>query len=661
MYCRTPNKKQTDKSPPPCVLFLFFFVSTVFFTQCSFAEATETVITSDSLEYFDETNTYVAKGSVEISREDAVLNAETVTYEEATSDVTAEGTVTYREAGVSVQASKAVLNLTGKTGTLYDADIFYAKDNYYLSGKEIEKRGENAYYSPSAAFTTCDAPVPAWCFTGKNVDLVIGERLRARDASFRIKNFPVLYAPYVWVPILTTRQTGLLMPSVSQSKKRGFGLHIPFFWAISENRDATLVLDTYSRRGIGQGIEYRFLSPGGEKGYGWGYHIRDTELHKDFWEWKGLYENRNLRWGGVFLNVNILNEKDFYREYSTHLQTRTQRYLESTGEFTIPLSTARLYLLTQYWIDLKQDTEDVPQKLPEIGYYMNYTNVGSLRFSTSLAAANIWRNNGVSAIRADFYPKLLHSFGRDFVLSGTAAVRATAYSFSHSDVSENGVQRTAFEYDVVGHTRLYRKFDGFMHILEPSVRYHFIASSENDLPVFDATELFRKTSLLEFSLLNRLITAGSEWATARITQGIDTYNGDRPFLPLKLELSISKGIPLRLGATYNVHNGNFETISSDLSLYVFQTNFTIGQRYNRAEDIMQFTAGVSFTPYKNMHLSSSIWYDAKGGGIRDMNLTMRYRLQCWGFRIELNKKPGDYTVLALLELAGVNLVPPKDD
>jgi len=50
---------------------------------------------------------------------------------------------------------------------LFDADIFYEEGNYYLSGKEIEKRGENEYYSPSASFTTCDAPVPDWCVQGK--------------------------------------------------------------------------------------------------------------------------------------------------------------------------------------------------------------------------------------------------------------------------------------------------------------------------------------------------------------------------------------------------------------------------------------------------------------------------------------------------------------
>lgn len=675
---RMDQRRQSSQYAVSC-MFLVFLLSVVcplFFPQYCKAEETETVITSDSLEYFSETKQYLAKGSVEIKQKDAVLKADEVIYFEATSDVIAVGKVQYNDADTSMKAQKAEMNLERKTGRVFDANIFFEKkdkiaekpleikpgkktyldiasikDHFYLSGEEIEKRGENSYYSPSASFTACDAPIPAWCFSGRNVSLE--EDLRANDATFRIKNVPVLYTPYLWVPILGTRKTGLLMPTISQSDSLGFGLRIPFFWAIAENRDATFVLDTYSQRGIGKGVEYRFIEPGGAKGYAWVYHIRDAELDKDFWEIKGLYENRPADAPGGFLNVNFLNEEDFYRTYSTQLETRTQRFLESTGEFNYPLKNSRLYMLAQYWVDLKEGEDDVPQKLPEAGYVLNYTKIGSSLVSASLTAANFWRDGGLSALRMDLYPKLLHSFGKDFVVSQKAAVRATAYSF-YNDGGESNIQRTAFEYDVVGHTRLYRKYGSFLHVIEPSVRYHFITSSENDLPVLDASELFGKTSVFELSLLNRVITGGAEVATVRLTQGMDTYNGERPFLPLILELAINRGVPLKLNAAYNLYTGMIETLSSDLSLSVFKTNLALGHRYNRTEDIMLFTAGLEFSPFKRVRLASSIWYDAKGGGIRDFYVAMRYQRQCWGLRFEVIKKPEDYSMLLMFDLTGIS-------
>jgi hypothetical protein len=193
-----------------------------------------------------------------------------------------------------------------------------------------------------------------------------------------------------------------------------------------------------------------------------------------------------------------------------------------------------------------------------------------------------------------------------------------------------------------------------LHVLEPSAGYHFISTSDNDLPVFDVTDLYRKTSLIELSLLNRFITDGNEVATVRLTQGMDTYNGDRPFLPLKLELAMNKGVPIKLDATYNMYSGRIETLSSELFLSVFKTNLAVGQTYNRIEDIMLFTAGLDFSPYKRVHFSSSIWYDAKGGGLRDLNISMTYQRQCWGLSLDAIKRPGDYSMRLMFFLTGIS-------
>jgi LPS-assembly protein len=657
------RRKPLQRIPFP-LFFFFFFLHLLLPSnllaqekETVLAESTDTVITAESIEYLSGTRQYVARGAVEIKQDDAVINADEIIYSEVSGDVSAQGKVHYEDTDSSIRADKAELNLERKTGKLFNAHILYKKDNYHLFGTEIEKTGENTYFSPSAAFTTCDAPVPAWCFQGKNVDVVLGERVKARDTTFRIKNVPVLYSPYLWVPVMTERQTGLLMPSVTQSESRGFGLNLPFFWAISENRDATFVLDSYSRRGIGKGIEYRFIEPGGVRGNWWAYHIRDRELKKNFWELKGIYENRFADGTGGFLNINLLNEKEFYREFSTRIETRSQRFLESAGELNFQMQNSRVYLLSQYWIDLKNETSAVPQKLPEAGYVLNYSRFGSFLFSNSFTAANIWRDKGISAARADLYPNLLHSAGKDFVVSQRAALRATVYSLYRDDSLGRSLERTAFEYDVTGHTRLYRRYDSFLHIIEPSLSYHYIAASENDLPVFDVSELFRKRSRFELALLNRIMAGGNEIGIVRLSQGMETHDGDRPFQPLRLEAALSRWVPLRLDASYNVHSGRLETVQSDLSLSLFSSNISFGQSYNRVEDIMLFRAGLDFSPFRGTHVNSSIWYNPNAGGVRDMRVAVNYQRQCWGLNFQVIKQPNDFTFLVMFRLVGLNMEP----
>ena len=216
----------------------------------------KTVITSETLEYDQGSTVYTAKGKAKVQRTEAVIEADEIRYNEKTSDTTALGNVRYQDPDVMIRASKADLNLETKTGILYDAEILYKKDNYHFSGKEIEKREEEYYFSPDAVLTTCDAPIPPWCFRGKNVEVLAGDSVKARDVTFRIMNIPVLYTPYFQAPVLNERKTGFLMPVIGYSNLRGMHLNVPFFLVLSENRDATLVLDEYTKKGLGEGLEY---------------------------------------------------------------------------------------------------------------------------------------------------------------------------------------------------------------------------------------------------------------------------------------------------------------------------------------------------------------------------------------------------------------------
>ncbi|MBM4137019.1 MAG: LPS-assembly protein LptD, partial [Nitrospira sp.] len=159
------------------ILMLSYTIHCSLFIVHCFAEELPTIITSNSLEYTKETSTYTAKGNVKIQRGDMVIESNEITYNEQTSDVIATENVRYKDPDISFTASRAELNLETKTGKLFDAELLYRKDNYHVSGRVIEKRGEKAYFSTDATFTTCDALVPAWCFRGKNIDAIIGERL----------------------------------------------------------------------------------------------------------------------------------------------------------------------------------------------------------------------------------------------------------------------------------------------------------------------------------------------------------------------------------------------------------------------------------------------------------------------------------------------------
>ena len=629
------------------IINIFFCI--LFFTPC-LAEK-QTVITSDILEYSKKTSTYVAKGNVKVQREDTTIEADEMVYNESTGDVTATGSVYYTDPTVSIQARRAELNLNTKTGTLYDADILFPKDNYHVYGREIEKKGDTYYVSPEARFTTCDGPVPEWCFKGKDITLVVGKEIKARDVSFRIKNVPMIYIPYMKASLLSERQTGFLIPSLEYSNARGASARVPFFWAISEDRDATFILDYYSKRGIGEGMEYRYVRPGGITGTAWLYHIRDKSLKKDFFELKASHEQRSTSGPGGYLNINYVNEKDFFREFELELETRSNRFLESSGEISLPLKSSRLYLLSQYWVDLKEESNPPPQKLPEAGFAVHPTRLGDFWVSATGAFSNFWRDEGVFGQRFNVYPQVLYMFGKDVVVTQNLGVHGSAYALHRSD--DDFLHRENLDYKAVVNTRLFRKYTSFTHILEPSVSYHFISDS-NETPLFDSTELFQKTSEIELSLLNRFLDERGEFMVMKVSQAYDTYLHERPFLPLKLEVGIRRPLTLRFDASYDVHKGEINSVNSDLFVTISRATLSLGQRYNRDDDISTFVAGIGLSPLKTVSLGARIWYDADEREVREFTVNLKYDRKCWGVYMEFYKRPGDFTAVVMFDLKGIS-------
>ncbi len=644
------------------VRYALFVVFLMVAVHCSlFTAEGATTITAEQLEYFSKENKYVATGNVKIEKDDTVLTADRIVFHQINSYAEAEGNVTYEDTEAKISTEKAEINIDAKTGRLYNAVIFFKKGNYWINGDNISRLKDDHYYASSATFTTCDADAsasPDWCFKGNDVDIVVGQKLTAKDATFRVKGMPVLYSPYLWAPALTQRQTGFLFPVIGNSNAKGFQFSPSFFWAIDESKDATFYLDYYSKRGIGTGIEYRYIDDNG-KGNWYAYHIRDRELKTSFFEIKGFSEYSTSHLKGYF-DVNLINREEFYREYSTRQEMRIQRFLQSTGEVSVPMDNSRLYLLGQYWIDLRDEDDRIPQRLPELGYVINPFKIGPLVFNMHSSITNFVREKGTDGQRLDINPTISYSFGEKISLYQSLSLRETAYNLKDSDSLGSSPHRETFEYRAHALARFVRKYDSFTHAIEPSFEYTFIPATSR-VPMFDSAELFDRTSQVQLSLLNR-VTSKNLIASIRLTQPYDFDADDSKLMPARLEAFIDGPFTMRFDTSYNFNKGRLETLNSEIGIKVSdKTNVRIGERYNKEERLMLYKAALDTELTRNWALSADAWYDAKGGGLRDSSVKATYTSQCWALRMIFSKRPGDdiispeYSFMFLVELKGIGL------
>lgn len=622
------------------------------------ASSWATTITADYLEHFKEEDKYVATGNVRIEEEGAVLIADRAVLYQKTSDAEAMGNVIYEDNETLINTERAELNLKTKTGKLYNALIFFKKGNYWINGDNVSKIKEDHYYADTATFTTCDtepSSKPDWCFKGSNVDIIVGKKFTAQNVTYRVKGIPVLYSPYMWAPVKTERETGFLFPIIGSSSTKGFQFSPAFFWAIDENKDATFYLDYYSKRGIGKGIEYRYLDFN-DSGRWYIYHLKDRELKKNFYEFKGMHDQRIGDIRG-YMDINYVNHEDFYKEYGYKRDQRIQRFLQSTGEISVPLQSARLYLLGQQWIDLKEGHTAVPKRLPELGYVVNPANIGPLMFTMNSSITNFYRQRESRGQRIDINPTLSYSFGEMVPLFQSLSLRETAYKLENAPSYKSSPHRETFEYRANALTRFIKHYESFTHVIEPSLSYTFIPET-HPLPLFDSTELFDKTSVATLSLYNSLGFKNFSLA-ASISQSLNFNAGDRPLMPTAINASLSGPFSLNFDMTYDPNKGRAETVNSLLSFSVVdKTSITFGERYSNADEKYFYTFGIDSVLTRKWSVKADMWYDSRDG-LRDSSISTVYSEQCWAVNLTATRKPGDdrrpgeYGFMIFIELKGL--------
>jgi LPS-assembly protein len=658
-----------------------------------------TRIKADALEYDKKTRVYYLSGHVVIVKGDAILKAQYVDYYEENSYAVAKGDVYYEDTDVRMHAIEARMYLDKKTGTARTADVFFKKGKYRVSDTSIEKSGSrpgdvnvhwrlagtliekkslNEYYVENARFTTCDAPA-AWCFEAEKATAIAGDSIRATDATFKVDDIPLAYSPYFYSPL--ERKTGFLLPTFGFSGNKGAYFNQPFFWAVSDNRDLTLDLETYSRRGVGEGLEYRYVERGNIEGKWNLYHIRDNVAGEDFFKLRGEHTQFLDNGFSTVVGANYLNDKKYNDIYGTKMETRVGRFMESGADVSYSGDASRLFLLSQYWVDLRDKTGDISQKLPELGFVLHPRDAAGLfDYSVSAAAANFYSQSGVEGRRLDIFPRIYKSVGGVVRLTQTAGVRATLYSLDQYAGDDNP-HSEVFNYTASLDTKFIGRYDSFTHIAEPSLSYRYI-SRDNRAPVFDSVEYFDKLSVIEPALMNYfrnddgpflMVRFSSQYdtnanadpvanSTANSVTGIDAggnaliSNVDgKPWLPFKVQARLMRPLNFKAEATYDYYKDDVASANSEVGFNIFDLGVSLGERYNRENDIMFLTGGLGYNLTKDMRVNAGAWYDTKDADqkLRNVEVNAVYMKQCWGTKITYARTPTDYTVFFIIELRGV--------
>lgn len=212
-------------------------------------------ILSDKAYRKSKDNEFEAVGNVIINHETNSIYGEKASISFKTGNAEVLGNVRYVSSDMTVFGSKMEYNFNSSYLGIYNGRI--VSDEYVVVGKYLAKISENEFVGTDAEYTTCRDCPESWSILGKSIRITQNEYIKIKHAYIKLNGVVVMYIPYMVLPIKKDRESGLLFPKFKLDSNEGMKFGLPYFWAIDDNKDATITPLIEGKRGLGGEFQYR--------------------------------------------------------------------------------------------------------------------------------------------------------------------------------------------------------------------------------------------------------------------------------------------------------------------------------------------------------------------------------------------------------------------
>ena len=183
----------------------------------------------------------------------------------------------------------AIIDLT--SNEIAGKDVAIKFDNSKFENKNNQPRLKaNSFYSnknstvlKKGVFTTCKKrdKCPPWVISAEEISHDKFKKIiNYKNAWLKIYDVPVLYFPKFFHPDPTVkRQSGFLVPILSNSNNFGLSVNIPYFHVISDNKDLTFKPRIYADQNLILQSEYRQANKNSDHIFDTSFKTGDSKNH----------------------------------------------------------------------------------------------------------------------------------------------------------------------------------------------------------------------------------------------------------------------------------------------------------------------------------------------------------------------------------------------
>lgn len=626
-----------------------------------------------------------------------LLTAERCEYDPEANAMRATGNVKldyYTDSGlVEISAAEIFYDIGNRSGYMEIVSVQFG-DSYFFTGEKVEiLEAGDRFIITKGTLTACNQPTPQWSIEIKSAKVVREGYAFIKGAGFKIKGATMLHIPYLVLPAMTERKTGILPPETGTSDRNGTFYSLPFYWAPARWWDATITPSYYDRAGLRLDTEIRYIPKIQTFGFLNGSYYRDEVLadlpmeERPSEDGRPLPDDRwRLKWhhdqylfGGRF-EVRVEAGSDFSvdRNYLQDTQkTRLRDYYyrarfdRDFGKDHLSISVDKLERI------LTNGTEVVElSALPDIRWYQPNRPIGGgfyFRNQAYLAMYDLEDIGPTSldtkALRIGLDSEIsrAHNFGRYFHSRWGLTLRGTHYEIEEdeddnpeetpSTVNNGGASaffeavgpRVSRNYRFLGKRLVHYGDIGFNLRYGEYERDAFLESvflDELDIRTNESLEGINGSWIVSSRLFHGDAGSVRPLLEMEIRQDVDLENSDAANRPIEARFRLLnlRGFHGNGLFQYNPDDGKLENVTVYGSVnrgswrgyggYVKQNNET-----GKTESFI----GISELkiPSRRSRFKIAVDYDIEAGELKSQEFSYGYDGQCLGMTLNYVRSPFD--------------------
>lgn len=601
------------------------------------------------------------------------MQADKITIYQAEGRMVAEGSVVFDQGDDQrITGSKGEFNYRTKLGYFVETTGFTNQTNdgtvLYFTADRVERVGENEFVVTNGKFTACEDNVPKWSFTASRAVIKPNDRVKLKNAKFRVKDIPLVPLPYASIPIKQRdRASGFLTPGFGFSGNKGFRLTTAYYQTLGRSADVTFRADLYGARGIGYGADFRTRA-NSRSYFNFGFYaVKDRifghEADADHPNQGGslLYADGVQYFPKGYTavaDVRLTSNLDFRQVFSDGIQQIispievSQVFLnKSWNDYTLNL-LARSQVISIPNVRIKTrnlpsvNFDKRPSEIPFLknAYFSFKTSFEGISRREEVDDVNLYQQNTGNepvntrkiAQRFDIHPQVAVPFNfKYFALTATGGFRLTSYSNSFNDmrqvVGANILRKYGeleLDFRPVALAKNFFRDNGslrFRHTIEPYLTYRLIKGVDNfnQIVRFDYEDTQTNTNEIEFGITNRFFTRRYTEAVTKEAQRRLQENSDKTKNPLSVQPYEIFTVTVRgkyffdkdfSGALTPGRRNQIEPISA-LTFYTFGG---VPRRFS------PLNIDVTYRPQKTIFFNSRMDIDTQTGVLRDISASVGY-------------------------------------